>query len=291
VHACVIDEASRFKEDSWFAIRSTLAATRGPVRIIGNVKGKKNWFYRLARRAETGSPDMAYHRLTAYDAIEAHVLDAAEIADAKATLPEHVFRELFLAEASEDEGNPFGIEAINACLSPMSAHQPTAWGWDLARKQDWTVGIGLDARGVVCKFHRFRKPWHETTEFIRREVGMTAARVDETGVGDPIVEGLKRGGSGRPSCSNLEGYRFTGPSKQMLMEQLALAIHGKTVRFPEGPIATELRGFEFEYTRMGVRYAAPDGQFDDCVCALALAIEAKARRKYGSYDSSMKWVG
>src|SRR5262249_39295530 len=31
VYACVIDEASRFKKDAWFAIRSTLTATRGPL--------------------------------------------------------------------------------------------------------------------------------------------------------------------------------------------------------------------------------------------------------------------
>ena len=38
----MIDEASRMKEDAWTAIQSTLTATRGPVRIIGNVKGEKN---------------------------------------------------------------------------------------------------------------------------------------------------------------------------------------------------------------------------------------------------------
>jgi hypothetical protein len=35
VYACVIDEASRCKEDAWHAVRSTLTATRGPIRIIG----------------------------------------------------------------------------------------------------------------------------------------------------------------------------------------------------------------------------------------------------------------
>jgi hypothetical protein len=34
--------------------------------------------------------------------------------DEQATLPEHVFRELYLAEPSDDEGNPFGLEAIAA---------------------------------------------------------------------------------------------------------------------------------------------------------------------------------
>jgi hypothetical protein len=32
-----------------------------------------------------------------------------------------------------------------------------------------------------------------------------------------------------------------------------------------------LEQFEFEYTRTGVRYSAPAGLHDDCVCALALA--------------------
>ena len=65
VRAAVIDEASRCREDAWFAVRTTLTATRGPIRIIGNVKGRKNWFFHLARRAESGERNMTYHRITA----------------------------------------------------------------------------------------------------------------------------------------------------------------------------------------------------------------------------------
>ncbi len=67
VYACVMDEASRMREESWHAIRSTLTFTKGPVRIIGNVRGRKNWFYRLSRLAESGIPDMSYHRITAWE--------------------------------------------------------------------------------------------------------------------------------------------------------------------------------------------------------------------------------
>src|SRR5262249_38242707 len=113
VYACVIDEASRFKEDAWHAIRSTLTATRGPIRIIGNVKGKNNWFYELARRAEQGQdPELGYHRLTAYDAVQAGVLAEEEIAEARRTLPDHVFKELFLAEAAADASGMFPVEKI-----------------------------------------------------------------------------------------------------------------------------------------------------------------------------------
>ena len=43
----------------------TLLATQGPIRVIGNVKGQRNWFYWLARWAEAGEPDMHHARLTA----------------------------------------------------------------------------------------------------------------------------------------------------------------------------------------------------------------------------------
>ena len=113
VYACVIDEASRFKEDAWFAIRSTLTATRGKIRIIGNVKGKSNWFYHLARRAEEGKqPELGYHKLTAFDAVAAGVLACDEIEEAKRTLPQHVFQELFMAEAAADASGMFPVSKI-----------------------------------------------------------------------------------------------------------------------------------------------------------------------------------
>jgi len=50
---------------------------------------------------------MHYARITAKDAVAAGVLDQEEIDDARATLPATVFQELYEAEPSDDEGNPF----------------------------------------------------------------------------------------------------------------------------------------------------------------------------------------
>lgn len=272
VYAAVIDEASRCKDEAWHAVRSTLTQTRGPVRIIGNVKGRKNWAYRLARRAESGEPGMRFTRLTAWDAVAGGVLAREEIEEAQRILPDAVFRELYLAEASDDEGNPFGIQAIRACIAPLSAAEPAVWGWDLAKSQDWTVGIGLDGEGAACRFSRWQGPWEMTTDRIVAETASVRALVDSTGVGDPIVERLQKQSRG------FEGYQFTGPSKQRLMEGLAVAIQRREVTFPEGPISQELEAFEYAYTRTGVRYSAPEGLHDDCVCALALAVHARANR-------------
>jgi phage FluMu gp28-like protein len=283
VYAAVFDEASRSKEDAWYAVRSTLTHTRGPVRVIGNVKGRKNWFYRMARKAQTGDdPAYGYHKITANDAVAAHVLAQEEIDDAQRNLPEHVFRELYQAEASDDGGNPFGLEAILGCVLPAVVDsEPFCWGWDLAKSQDYTVGIALDAHGRVCRFVRFQKSWEETFKTILELTGHTPALVDSTGVGDPILERLQKA-----RAQVFEGYHFTSGSKQKLMEGLAVAIQSKAVQFPgssgkaltagdAGHIQDELEQFEYETTRTGARYSAPEGFHDDCVCSLALAVMHK----------------
>jgi hypothetical protein len=43
----------------------------------------------------------------------------------------------------------------------------------------------------------------------------------------------------------------------------------------------ELENFEYEYTKTGVRYSAPDGSHDDCVMSLALATEIHTKSPAG----------
>jgi hypothetical protein len=278
VYAAVVDEASRIGENSWHAVRSTLTATRGPVRIIGNVKGRKNWFYDLARKAEVEMLEqpnpllrrMHYAKITADDAVNAGVLQAEEIEDARSTLPENIFRELYFAEPGDDTGNPFGIEHIKACTVDALAPGPVvAWGIDLAKSRDWFVCIGLNELGQVAEYHRWRGlPWKQSIFRVWKLVGEdTPALVDSTGVGDPVLEAMQE------DHQNFIGYKFSNSSKQKLMEGLAVAIQSREVQFPKGQITRELEAFEYVYKPSGVQYAAPEGadSHDDCVCALALA--------------------
>ena len=85
------------------------------MRIIGNVSGRRNWAYQLARRAEAGEPGMHYAKITAYDAIKAGVLTQEEVEDARRNLSERVFRELYLAEPADSLTliySPFGPENV-----------------------------------------------------------------------------------------------------------------------------------------------------------------------------------
>jgi hypothetical protein len=266
VGAALLDECSRMREEAWYAIRTTLTATRGKIRCIGNVKGRQNWFFRLCRRAESGDPDMVYAKITAADAVKAGILTQEEIDDAKRILPEAVFNELYYAIPNEDGSNPFGISHIKACVAPISTSSPVCFGIDLAKSIDWTVIVGLDHAANVCLFDRWQSPWQETINRLGSLANGYSGLVDSTGVGDPVLEQLQRAGKGF-----YEGYKFTSESKQKLMEGLAIAIQSRKIKFPDGPIRIELENFEYEYTRTGVRYTAPEGMHDDCVMAIALA--------------------
>jgi phage FluMu gp28-like protein len=283
VRAAVIDECSRVKEAAWFALRSTLTATRGRARFIGNVKGRKNWFYKLARQAEKGRENWAFFKLTAYDAVDGGVLHTEEIAGAQEDLPDYIFKELYLAEAGDDAGNPFGLKFIQKCICQrLSARPVAAFGIDLAKYRDWTVVIGLDSDGHVCYFERWQSTWNTTfkriDEIVSKSYRGIPVLIDSTGVGDPIVESLQL------NWPTVQGFKFSSQSKQQLMEGLAVAIQKNELHFPEGLIVDELESFEYEYTKTGVRYTAPEGEHDDCVISLALA-----QRALSLAPKRMKW--
>lgn len=272
VHAVVIDEATRCKETAWTAVRSTLTATGGQARIIGNVRGRKNWAYKLARRAQAGEDNMEYFGLTAADAITGGIYTQDEIDDARKTIPdEAAFMELYYLVPSDDAGNPFGFKFIEECCVPFLAPGPArSCGVDLAKKVDWTVIAGFNQDDQMCMLERFRTDWENTR--IRVEAGIKKARtaIDSTGVGDVIVEDLQR----KISSKRIQGYIYTSGSKQILMESLAYAMQQHQIQIYEGDnkwLRNEFDSFEYQYTRNGVKYAPIEGMTDDGVNGTALA--------------------
>jgi len=281
VYAFVFDEFTRAREAAWFALRSTITSTGGSGKFIGNVKGKKNWGHKLAMKAKTGEdPDFVYFKITAYDAADAGMKTKdgrpflEEITAAKRDLPEYIFNELYLAEASEDGSNPFGLKFIaQCCQAALSIEKSVCYGIDVARKVDFVSIIGIDKLGVMSHYHNFNKVgWDQTINTIKYLPNVPMA-IDSTGVGDVVVSQVEI------AQSQIEAFIFTERSKQTIMEGLAIAIQGRKIIIADdgnvqtgtGKLRHQLEQFEFEYTRTGIRYSAPDGEHDDDVCALALA--------------------
>lgn len=260
----IIDEAAFVKSlwDAWTkAIRPTLTDLIGDAWFMSTPRGK-NDFYKLYSRGTSGENNWrSWQMPTSTNPF----LNREEIEDAKRDLPEAAFNQEYLAVFDDNAANPFGIKHIAQVVKPLSPMPPVCYGVDLAKSHDWTVIIGLDERGDICFFDRWQSDWSQTRQRLISIIGYTAASIDSTGVGDPIVEDIQK------SCNQVQAFRFTSQSKQQLMEGLASAIQKGEISVLEGQIKDELESFEFEYGRTGVKYSAPDGMHDDCVCALALA--------------------
>lgn len=284
----VVDEAGfvRHLQDAWLgAIRPTLTDFRGDAWFLGTPHGR-GYFDQLYRRGQAGEEGWASWQRGTVD--NPHI-DPAEVEAARREMPPEAFAQEYLGIPADNAANPFGLERIAACaIDGLSSQPVVAWGIDLAKSHDWTVCIGLDAEGWVCRFERWQASWADTVRRIRELVGTSPALVDCTGVGDPVLEQLQADAS-----TNFEGFRFTSQTKQQLMERLAMAIHQGRVSYPRGPITNELEVFEYVYTPTGVRYSGPSGFHDDCVCALALAVTHQqqfgALGRTGTGDDIQVW--
>lgn len=269
--AVVFDEFTRAKESAWTALRSTITATNAPVKFIGNVTGgKKNWGAILSEKAKTAGEDSpyAFFKITAYDAAAEGLLDLDEILQAERDLPFAAFKELYLAEVTDDGSNVFGFDHIDRCTGPLSSKPAVCYGVDLARKSDHTVIIGLDEDCRVCYFARFQHDWEYQIAKICLLPKDKRLRVDSTGVGDVVTSILEK------DFPLLDPFIFTQKSKQQIIEGLAVSIQQHKVIFPEGVITDELKNLETTFTRTGVSYQAVSGMNDDAVMALALAVSA-----------------
>jgi len=265
----VVDEAgiARNLQSAWQnAIRPTLTDLQGEAWFLGTPKGR-NFFNRLFARGESGNdPDWRAWRLPT---VTNPYIDPAEVEAARRDMPPAAFDQEFMGIPADDGGNPFGMDAIAACAREGLADGPVAaFGLDLAKKRDWSVLCGLNDAGGCCHLDRWQGDWRQTIRKVIDNVGDAPCLLDSTGVGDPILEMLQAEGGG-----NFEGYVFSKPSKQRLMEGLAAGLQRHEITYPEGWLRSELETFEYEYTAGGVHYTCPEGLTDDGVMALALARE------------------
>jgi len=111
VYSVVFDEAPRAKVDAFYALRSTITATKGTMKLIGNFGGVSNWMHQLKEKAKTDK-QYAYYKVTAWDAVNAGILDEDEILQAQKDLPPKIFKQLYLAEETESDDQLIRFDAM-----------------------------------------------------------------------------------------------------------------------------------------------------------------------------------
>lgn len=196
VYACVFDEAPRAREEAWFALRSTLTSTNAPCKLIGNFGGISNWVHKLKDKSKTDK-EYEYFKVTCWDAVAEGIIDQEEVLQAKRDLPEKIFKELYEAEQSEDEGQLIMNESIIKLFSNTHIESGVKYiTADIARLgKDKTVIFVWDGWRVIEIKEMLVSKVNESVDAINTlatayNVNRSNIIVDEDGVGGGVKDYL-----------------------------------------------------------------------------------------------------
>jgi hypothetical protein len=277
----VIDEAAMaaYLRQAWeFSIRPTLTDYKGDAWFLSTPAGR-NYFYSLYRKEDYDPDWKSWQKPTATNTCIPGLDE--EIAAAKRELPADVFRQEYEAQFLENAGSVF--RNLAACIVPKRdnpipyAATSYVMGIDWGQKKDWTAAIVMDAETrQVCAIDRFNKIEYE---FQRDRIGALAGRwgceyilAESNAMGQPIIESLQS--DGLPVIgyhTDARGKR----KKERIIQQLAVGFEQENIGIIDDRVLLgELEAYEGKRTMTGWSYAAPEGEHDDTVMALALAYEA-----------------
>lgn len=289
----VLDECAFMQEAVWEdAIRPALMDKQGAALFISTPFGK-NWFYNLYQLALKQQREVGEGKLTKaawqpfhYTTYDNPFVPNDEIDGLRETMSKLRFDREILAEFVDGEGEVFrGIDT--ASVAPMGAvfrpDHSYVLGVDLGRTHDYTVISVIDATTKQeVDMDRFNNlSW----EFQRGRIRMMSDRwhasvvwVERNSFGDPNIEALQQ--EGLPVMP----FYTTWQSKEPLILGLALGIErGDLEILPNThPHAAQANRELGDYTvnslpRGGYKYGAPEGGYDDCVIARALAWHGVSR--------------
>lgn len=270
----VFDEASKIPKAAWTeVVRPALADKQGKAIFISTPWGR-DWFWELYMRGQDKEfPDWWSK---SFPTTANPFVPVAEVEEARKTLPWHVFAQEFLAEFLDDAATVFrGVDrcAIGSFKEPQIGHHYII-GWDAAKYQDYSVFTVMDCNTQeVVSFDRFNGIEYnlqidEHLVPLVRKYNDAHVIMDVTGVGDPLMEEVRKREIG------VEGFYFTNTSKKELIDRTVVAIEHGYISYPPIPeLLNELKAFSYEITRSkNIVYSAPEGEHDDCVISLCLAV-------------------
>lgn len=239
-----------------------------------------HWFERNYRIAEDDGVVAEAFTATAFDNPFLTEEQLGEIEAAKDLLPERAWRRMYLAEFSEDAGY---FSNISACISGdlLQAPLPGASyvaGMDLGRKMDPSVIFVMDSQDRKVVFHY---AWDQGADWIGQREG-TARICKDWNVSRLIIDATGMGGD--IFLSEMEEMHLpvepyiigSQAARDGLLQQLVVAMERLTISFPNiTSMLRQLRAFQYRRLPSGrFRAEAPEGEHDDEVFALALALEA-----------------
>lgn len=288
----VLDEYDDMHISVWAAIIQPIMSANPDAWcwLMGTYKGAKD-LYAKHKYAEE-NPENWYTIVV--KASESGIIDAEALADAKRNSPQAFYDMEY--ECIPVEGGTSYFTRIRDNLWPGALGQLDGrvfkLGVDLAKMNDWTVITPVDVTDRVAAWGEDEKPFlvgmperFNRIDWVLQRARIKAAwglynkavvTLDATGLGGPIVDDLRS-----ENVAPLEAITFTADMRRDLLNNLQLMLAEDKVKIPDfAPLVGELEAFSYEVNRNGrLSIEVPEGQHDDCVMSLALALwKAKKER-------------
>ena len=283
--AIVGDEVAFWKREAWTEVIKATLLVRGKKALLLSTPKGKNLFYELFNQSHTNNQYQSFFG-TSYD--NPHI-DVSEIEDAKHTLPDHIFRQEYLAEFLDDSGTLF----INIKESILKASKTVNLfcGIDLGRADDYTVITIVNDKNQEVYCNRWRHmEWSKIISNIVKVLNeyKPYTLIETNGAQDAIYEQIRN--KVNYSKSKVQPFVTTSKSKPTIIEDLIVCFEEGDVGIigEEWQIA-ELQAFTYEYNTKtrNIKYSAPIGLHDDYVMSRAITTHArKTMKKKGVYNIS-----
>jgi len=280
--ALICDEFAFFKPEAWNEVLKATVLVRGKkVLILSTPKGK-NQFYNLWNLAEHNKNYISF-RGSSYDN---PLIDPEEIREAERNLPDHVFKQEYLAEFLDNGSSVF--RNIKECINKSSKNANLFAGIDLGRSDDYTVLTIVDNNNVEVYSERWRHmEWSSIINNIVTQLNKYRPNtlVESNGAQDAIFEQIRN--KVAYNKNSIQPFVTTSKSKQNIIEDLIVKFENKDI----GIIGhdwqiNELEVFTYEYNlkTRAIKYSAPVGLHDDYVMSRAITNHAlKTMQSSGKY--------
>jgi len=174
-----------------------LADREGTLDFTSTPKGR-NWIFRKCQQLGN-NPNLGY--VQNGDCLQNPHISREYLEFRQRTLSEKKVAQNIFGQFVDEENSLLKEEQIAWALAnstglcpPIGGHAYIT-GWDLGRKQSWTVGITIDISVrpyQMVSLERFQKDWLEQMEIIRQKKRLYPGLVviDSTGIGDVIMAEL-----------------------------------------------------------------------------------------------------
>ncbi len=274
----ICDEFAFMDEAAWTEVlRATVLVKGKKVLLISTPKGK-NHFYNLFNLDGVNDQYKSF-RMSSYDN---PLINPSEIDDARLTLPDHVFKQEYLAEFLDG-----GAGIFTPKFETHTGGSQFFAGVDLGRADDYSVISIFNEVGQQVYIERWRHDsWSNISAKIAAKINEynAATLVEVNSIGDAIMEQIQ---SKCHSPLDVNPFVTTNKSKNDAIESLAVATQQAEATFlPVDWLQKEFDVFTFEYNPKSrtIKYGAPYGFHDDGIMATAIAWHSFKHPIVGNYS-------